>query len=141
MGPCGAKITNVQWTGGWNVRNWLVYLEMSITSPTSAPQAIGHFTFSDDKGHSYRWYKDPGFVNCQDCNNSCRYQANPYNTGFWLHDPYLAPPQGTWFDVWIAIYWDCVYQGNESISCISENIHYRGLNNNNVYPPGSPSPQ
>ncbi|CAG8778241.1 12288_t:CDS:1, partial [Dentiscutata erythropus] len=51
---CGANITNVAWNGGWNVANWLVYLDMSIASPISAPQAIGHFTFKDDVGHSYR---------------------------------------------------------------------------------------
>ncbi|CAG8785329.1 17207_t:CDS:1, partial [Dentiscutata erythropus] len=49
------------------------------------------------------------------------------------------PPKGTWFDVWISVYWDCVDQGTSRISCISEDIHYRGLNNNNVYPPGSSS--
>ncbi|KAF0545531.1 hypothetical protein F8M41_002242 [Gigaspora margarita] len=69
----------------------------------------------------------------------CPYQQNPYSFNWWLYDPYLAPPKGVWFDVWISVYWDCVDNGSESIQCLSEDLHYRGQNNNNVYPPGSSS--
>ncbi|KAF0561752.1 hypothetical protein F8M41_019373 [Gigaspora margarita] len=137
-GACGAQILNATWTGGWNAENWLVYLHVTVSSPISFPQAVGHFTFSDDSGHNYRWLKNPEFTNCQ-CGNSCQYQTNPYASEWWLYDPHLAPPMGVWFDVWISVYWDCVDVGSESIPCISEDIHYRGQNNNNVYPPDSSS--
>ncbi|CAG8505693.1 hypothetical protein C2G38_2032586 [Gigaspora rosea] len=135
---CGAQILNATWTGGWNAANWLVYLDITVSSPTSYPQAVGHFTFSDEAGHHHRWLQNPSFTNCQ-CGESCQYQQNPYSSSWWLYDPYLAPPMGGWFDVWISVYWDCVDNGSESIQCLSEDIHYRGQNNNNVYPHGSSS--
>ncbi|KAF0545530.1 hypothetical protein F8M41_002241 [Gigaspora margarita] len=69
---CGAQILNATWTGGWNAANWFVCLDITVSSPNSYPQAVGHFTFSDEAVHSYRWLQDPRFINCQ-CGESCQY--------------------------------------------------------------------
>lgn len=40
---------------------------------------------------------------------------------------FTTPPSGTWFDVWVAVYWNCFFNDHtmgESRECTSENIHY-----------------
>ncbi|CAG8545950.1 10837_t:CDS:2 [Gigaspora margarita] len=36
-----------------------------------------------------------------------------------------TPPKGTWFDVWIPIYWGCFRDGGKKMNCHSEDVHYR----------------
>ena len=52
---------------------------------------------------------------------------NPF-TNKWKFD-FPTPPGGTWFDIWISVYWHCHGDPNSltcSIGCTSEDIYYRG---------------
>ncbi|CAB4442219.1 unnamed protein product [Rhizophagus irregularis] len=84
--------------------------------------AIGHFTMQIDNGGGYRFLHDPEWVNgcyCRQCDNI------PVNYTFQKEFDFPTPPKGTWFDIWIAIYWTCLNIGF-TVSCRSENVHYRG---------------
>ncbi|PKC68972.1 hypothetical protein RhiirA1_456581 [Rhizophagus irregularis] len=49
----------------------------------------------------------------------------PY-TSYWTYD-IETPKAGTWFDVWLAIYWSCDNGTVEDIDCCHENLHYRAI--------------
>ncbi|PKB92371.1 hypothetical protein RhiirA5_368459 [Rhizophagus irregularis] len=36
-----------------------------------------------------------------------------------------TPPKGTWYDIWISVYWSCGNDSGNSRHCISEDIYYR----------------
>ncbi|CAG8528780.1 hypothetical protein C2G38_2245343 [Gigaspora rosea] len=90
--------------------------------------AIGHFTVHTDdnkEGHgaSDTLIYDPIFVNgctCHGCENI------PLQYNFLWNLNLEPPPKGTWFDVWISIYWNCYKDGlSKARPCNSEDVHYR----------------
>ncbi|CAB4442218.1 unnamed protein product [Rhizophagus irregularis] len=101
-------------------------LEMTVQSPDTdnnlGVSAIGHFTMQIDNGRGYRFLRDPEWVNgchCNDCQNI------PLNYTFQKLFDFPTPPKGTWFDIWITIYWSCLDTGLTNM-CTSEEVHYRG---------------
>ncbi|RIB29737.1 hypothetical protein C2G38_2055964 [Gigaspora rosea] len=101
-------------------------LEIKVSSPnTSSPHALGHFSFHDDHGHSYRFLDGPQFVNCQECANHTSCQINPF-TFHGTFDPKLTPKKGDWFNVSVAVYWNCTDVVRDWVRCTYEKLHYRG---------------
>ncbi|CAI2199124.1 16874_t:CDS:2, partial [Funneliformis geosporum] len=97
-------------------------LNITVRSP-SAPTGFGHFIIGTDYKQSYRFFTAPRFVNGADCNlNGLIYTF----TSNWAYD-FPTPPGGTWFDIWISVYWNCGDTGIFSCGkpCISEDIHHR----------------
>ncbi|CAB4437890.1 unnamed protein product [Rhizophagus irregularis] len=90
----------------------------------SHPHAFGHFTISDDAGGYYRFMKNAHFVNDCDCNDEGHNTVNPYTSNW----PYTinTPPGGTWFDVWLTVYWNCEFGPTSDIPCCTSPLHYRG---------------
>ncbi|GBC31780.2 hypothetical protein GLOIN_2v1778638 [Rhizophagus irregularis DAOM 181602=DAOM 197198] len=101
-------------------------LDMTVQSPdlhnNLGVSAIGHFTMHIDNGGGYRFLHKPEWVNncyCDRCENI------PVNYTFEKEFDLPTPPRGTWFDIWITIYWSCLDTGI-TLSCAFENVHYRG---------------
>ncbi|CAG8708752.1 12914_t:CDS:1, partial [Racocetra fulgida] len=113
-------------------------LQVTIASPTHdaicdnyAPTAVGHLTFNDNNGHSYRFSKHAIFVNGYDFSNfdvnaNCAtYKGdNPYDY-IVSYDPANAPPSGATVDIRLSIYWQCFGAGNVgSIWCVSCDVAF-----------------
>ena len=99
-------------------------LNITVSSPT-ALAGFGHFTISTDNKQSYRFLKRPMHVNGGNC-EVIDGTNNPFTSNWTYNFP--TPPGGTWFDIWIAVYWHCY--GKQSAwtcgkPCTSENIHHR----------------
>ncbi|KAF0455698.1 hypothetical protein F8M41_001452 [Gigaspora margarita] len=105
-------------------------IDITVQSPdssTSGTSAIGHFYMHVDDyggghGGGFTFIKDPIFVNgchCSQCENI------PKSYNFQRSFDLPIPPKGTWFDVWISIYWACEMDDTSSIGCSSEDVHYR----------------
>uniref|UniRef100_A0A1D1Y9E5 Uncharacterized protein n=1 Tax=Anthurium amnicola TaxID=1678845 RepID=A0A1D1Y9E5_9ARAE len=90
----------------------------------SHSQAFGHFTMKDDAGGNYRFLKNPEFVNNCGCKGESSSTVDPF-TSDW---PYSidTPPAGTWFDVWLTVYWKCQFPAVWDVDCCATAIHYRG---------------
>ncbi|CAG8624626.1 10505_t:CDS:2 [Funneliformis caledonium] len=71
--------------------------------------AIGHFSMHVDNNGG----------GCGRCQNI------PLEYNFEMAFDLPTPPKGTWFDIWISIYWSCETYGL-SRGCINEDVHYRG---------------
>jgi hypothetical protein len=97
-----------------------------VASGDNPVEGIGHFTMHDDTNNSWRFLKKPKFVNGHYCNkNYVGAIYDPY-TSSWEYG-FTTPPKGTWFDVLVAVYWNCYMNTKfENRECTSENIHYRG---------------
>ncbi|CAG8560304.1 8496_t:CDS:2 [Acaulospora morrowiae] len=118
---CSAQITYANLISG-------SILDITVDSGNATDglgtSAIGHFTMSFEFGNDvrhFRFLKNPIFVNgckCEDCKNIPRTYSSQ-----WKFKASL-PPKGTWFDVWIAIYWNCG-SGDFGKYCYSQNVHYR----------------
>jgi hypothetical protein len=91
----------------------------------SHSQAFGHFTMSDDAGGSYRFVQKPQFVNDVKCGGEASSSTVDPFTSNW---PYTidTPPGGTWFDVWVVVYWDCDFGASGAVDCCAVSLHYRG---------------
>ena len=99
-------------------------LNITVTSPVYYPAAFGHFTIRDDTGGFHRFLKDPVFVNGQVCDKVDFKKPNIF-TSTWRFD-YPTPPIGTWFDIWISVYWDCEFEViGGGVYCTSEELHHR----------------
>lgn len=101
---------------------------MTVQSPSMGDglgvSAIGHFSMQvDNHDGKYIFYRDPRWVNGCGC-DKCTNIPLQYTINEQFDLP--TPPKGTWYDIWIAIYWSCTDDFGPSKSCISENIHYRG---------------
>ncbi|CAG8831420.1 42632_t:CDS:2, partial [Gigaspora margarita] len=71
-------------------------LNITVLSPNydnkQGTSAIGYFNLHiDNKGGSYTFLTKPVWVN--------------------------APPRGTWFDIWISIYWNCEDKSGRAVGC------------------------
>uniref|UniRef100_A0A1D1YCV9 Regulatory protein CAT8 n=1 Tax=Anthurium amnicola TaxID=1678845 RepID=A0A1D1YCV9_9ARAE len=118
---CGAQVTDANLLPN-------SILNMTVQSPdyddNLGTSAIGHFTMHiDNHGGSYRFLTDPIWVNGCHC-SECEKIPLQY-TSQWTFD-LPTPPKGTWFDIWISVYWGCLTDGTRAITCNSEDIHYRG---------------
>ncbi|CAG8773880.1 8459_t:CDS:1, partial [Racocetra persica] len=112
-------------------------LQVTIESPTHddfcynlAPNAVGHFTYDDHNGHSYRFSKHAIFVNGYDYKyfhdpDCTTYTgSNPYNY-IVSYDPKKKPPSGATVDIRLSIYWDCGGDGSvESLWCPSCDVKF-----------------
>ncbi|GBB84297.1 hypothetical protein RclHR1_10900005 [Rhizophagus clarus] len=87
-------------------------------------QAFGHFTLSDDAGGYVRFLHNPQFVNDCNCHGEGPNTVDPY-TSYWSYN-FDTPPAGTWFDVWLTIYWNCDFPAVWDVDCCSTETHYRG---------------
>ncbi|KAF0464703.1 hypothetical protein F8M41_026441 [Gigaspora margarita] len=102
-------------------------LNITVQSPNyynkQGTSAIGHFNLHvDNKGGSYTFLTKPVWVNgchCSKCENI------PLHYNFQMPFDLPAPPRGTWFDIWISIYWNCADKSGRAVGCNSEDIHYR----------------
>jgi hypothetical protein len=68
--------------------------------------------------------KKPIKVNQQNCNAGTA-KDNPFTSPWPFNFP--TPKGGTWFDVWLTVYWNCLDADEEDCEsgCISEEIHRR----------------
>ena len=111
-----ASVSYVDWSGG----------KLNITvavSGKNAPQALGHFTFDDGKGHYYRFLHHPVFVNGHVCDQKGEHEDNPFMKPFDF-DPNKTPPNGTTVGVWISIYWNCYHETINAVECCSQDVYY-----------------
>jgi hypothetical protein len=100
---------------------------MTIKSPDMynnlGTSAIGHFSMHvDNNGGGYRFFDKPQWVNgcgCSKCDHI------PLEYTFQEEFDLPTPPKGTWYDVWVSIYWSCGFNNGNSRNCISEDIHHR----------------
>ncbi|CAG8733692.1 2120_t:CDS:1, partial [Acaulospora morrowiae] len=77
----------------------------SVKAPDTGTGGIGHFTMSiDGLRDRIRFLKNPIWVEGCSC-SKCENMPLSY-TSHWAF-PGPAPPKGTYFDVWIAVYWEC----------------------------------
>ncbi|CAG8609508.1 14447_t:CDS:2 [Acaulospora morrowiae] len=108
-------------------------IELTLESPNYhdnlGVSAIGHFSMHVDnkEGHGggYSFFSDPIWVNGCDCDNC---QNIPLSFKYTRDFDMPTPPKGTWFDVWISIYWSCgsMHELNpRAIACNSQDVHYR----------------
>ncbi|PKB99478.1 hypothetical protein RhiirA5_400108, partial [Rhizophagus irregularis] len=103
-------------------------LNMTVQSPDMEDNlgvsAIGHFSMHvDNNGGGYKFFDKPRWVNgcgCAKCENI------PLQYTIYEEFDLPTPPKGTWYDIWVSIYWTCVNDAGRSRTCISEDIHYRG---------------
>ncbi|CAG8634924.1 5482_t:CDS:2, partial [Gigaspora rosea] len=112
---CGAQVTYANLLPS----SWL---NITVQSPDygvgRGTSAIGHFSMHiDNNGGGYYFFKKPIWVNGCHC-GSCQNIPMSYNSQWRFDLP--TPPQGTWFDIWISIYWDCLVDGRRSVTCHSE---------------------
>jgi hypothetical protein len=126
--PCGAKVIDA---------NLLPDKTLSL-SVTGGPghgldgdknysvDALCHFTIQVDNGPFWRFLGDPIFYNGHSCNHEDNsFRNNPFKYT-WNYD-FETPPGGTWFDIWISVYWSCetARRAGGSRTCSSEDLHYR----------------
>ncbi|RIA98002.1 hypothetical protein C1645_801470 [Glomus cerebriforme] len=101
-------------------------LNITVQSPDFedlGTSAIGHFSMHvDNHGGGYTFFDKPQWVNGCECSN-CEHIPVQYT--FQEEFDLPTPPKGTWFDIWISIYWGCVNDGGRARDCISEDVHYR----------------
>ncbi|CAB4430850.1 unnamed protein product [Rhizophagus irregularis] len=90
----------------------------------SHPHAFGHFTLGDDAGDYIRFLRNPQFVNDCACHSEGHNTVDPYTSNW----PYSidTPPGGTWFDVWVSVYWKCNFGKIGAVDCCATALHYRG---------------
>ncbi|CAG8519548.1 18618_t:CDS:2 [Gigaspora margarita] len=99
---CGAQVTYANLLPDSKINTTVQSPDYQTNVGTSA---IGHFSMKIDNNKG--WANIPLQYNFQ-----------------WDFDLPI-PPQGTWFDVWIPIYWDCFPDGISTMSSYSEDVHYR----------------
>ncbi|CAB5368853.1 hypothetical protein RhiirA5_404253 [Rhizophagus irregularis] len=107
--------------------NMLSNKSLSITVKSndgSHSQAFGHFTMNDDAGGKYRFLHNPHFVNGCECKGEGPNTVDPFTSNW----PYTidTPPGGTWFDVWVTVYWKCDFGKIGDVDCCTTALHYRG---------------
>src|SRR4051794_5318592 len=98
---------------------------MTVQSPdmhdNMGTSAIGHFRMHiDNHSGGYNFFDKLQWVNgcgCSKCDHI------PLQYTFQEEFDLPTPPKGTWFDIWILIYWSCEI-GGCSRSCHSEDIYY-----------------
>ncbi|CAG8670561.1 10551_t:CDS:1, partial [Acaulospora morrowiae] len=117
---CGAQVTDVNLLPG-------SILNITVQSPdydnSAGTSAIGHFTMHADNGVYCRFLYDPIWVNGCTCEN-CENIPLAYTSQWYFYRP--TPPKGTYFDVWITIYWNCDTEGGAVVAdCNSEIVHHR----------------
>ncbi|RGB41725.1 hypothetical protein C1646_738950 [Rhizophagus diaphanus] len=102
-------------------------LNMTVQSPDMKDglgvSAIGHFSMQIDNVGGYKFFSKPQWVNgchCSECDHIPLQYTILEKFGL------STPPKGTWYDIWISIYWSCGDDVSRSWECISEDIHYRG---------------
>ncbi|PKY40684.1 hypothetical protein RhiirA4_395013 [Rhizophagus irregularis] len=100
---------------------------MTIQSPDMhdglGVSAIGHFSMHvDNNGGDHKFFDKPQWVNgcsCSSCENI------PVQYTFQKEFDLPTPTKGTWFDIWISIYWSCINVSARR-SCQSQDVHYYG---------------
>ncbi|PKY57829.1 hypothetical protein RhiirA4_411884 [Rhizophagus irregularis] len=100
---------------------------MTVQSPNMydglGVSAIGHFSMRVDfNGGEYKFFDKPQWVNgcgCDKCDHIPLQYTIQKEFGF------PTPPRGTWYDIWISVYWSCGNDSGNSRHCISEDIYYR----------------
>ncbi|RIB03855.1 hypothetical protein C2G38_2223943 [Gigaspora rosea] len=129
---CGAQIESASWEDydkpmetplvcTYDQQDRYTYLNITVRVPDSAaggPEALGHFTFSDDDGNSDRLLGGGLFLNGVECPNNNKPASKTY-TSLWLISR-ADKPNNVWADVWISIYWGC-----KGEKCASEDVHKR----------------
>ncbi|CAG8553339.1 7533_t:CDS:2 [Dentiscutata erythropus] len=125
---CGAQILDV---------NLLSDSTLTITvvggsvdgHENSIPHALGHLYIHDDTGNSWEFLTDPIFVNGHMCTHDDPSQQKDtftYSSQF----GFKTPPDGTWFDIWVSVYWDCDTRFFSAISCRITTSNGTTLNGN-----------
>ncbi|CAG8659734.1 4899_t:CDS:2, partial [Acaulospora morrowiae] len=95
-------------------------LNITVESPD---YGNGHFSLQTDNGEYRRFLYDPIWVNGCTCDN-CENIPLEYHSQWYFYRP--TPPKGTYFDVWITIYWNCDLEGGGIVAdCNSEIVHRR----------------
>jgi hypothetical protein len=108
-----------------------LFQDKTLTITVDAPNswnvdALGHFSIHTDNGNQHEFMNAPQLFNGAHCGHKDD-QAKPFIMPGWIF-PFDAPPNGTWFDVWITIYWDCdVWAVGKPKNCAYHpGVHYRG---------------
>ncbi|KAF0463791.1 hypothetical protein F8M41_026579 [Gigaspora margarita] len=119
---CGARVVYANLIPGKRIN---ITVESPDNHDNNGVGGLGHFTMHIDNtnghGGSASFFDKPFLVNGCDCD--CRNIPRQYN---WQSDfDVETPPKGTWFDVWISIYWGCFRDGGKKMNCHSEDVHYR----------------
>ncbi|CAG8573618.1 8954_t:CDS:1, partial [Acaulospora morrowiae] len=117
---CNAKVTDANLLPN-SILN--ITVESGYETDGLGVQALGHFTMRiDGLANEFRFLKNPIWVNgcrCKKCDNIPQTYTSQWYFGT------VAPPKGTWFDVWIAIYWECHVSDRSGMYCYSLNVHHR----------------
>lgn len=118
---CGGGIVKVEWKPNFDV-------QLTIEGPYGyKPQAVGHFSFDDGKGHKASYFSDPFFINDQHCDHSGPNQANQTVVQV-SYKPKQAPEKGSLATVRISVYWKCDRRvGATAIHCRSQDATYYSL--------------
>ncbi|CAG8493749.1 1861_t:CDS:2 [Gigaspora margarita] len=132
-GDCGAQIVDASWGDyekpqdsplvcTYDAQDRYTYLKITVSVPDSAgsgPEALGHFTFSDDDGNHGRILYDGLFLNGVECPDDNNKPTNKTYTALWLISR-ADKPNNVWADIWVSIYWGC-----KGEKCASEDVHKR----------------
>ncbi|CAG8852899.1 37594_t:CDS:1, partial [Gigaspora margarita] len=121
---CGARITYANLIPNSKINITVEYPDYYDHKGVSA---IGHFSLHVDNKEGHGGWNhlidEPIWINgcCSDC-----YMPLEYNFQWDIDMP--TPPKGTWFEVYISIYWHCFHDGmglTRARTCNSEDVHYQ----------------
>ena len=125
------EIVSVEWLPNTQLNVTVQSPQISILCQTDdlhcgAPTAIGHFTFDDHNGNSYRFSKHADFVNGYNDSNCCDYGTsyvgqNPYNYVV-SYDFNQQPSHGSTVTIALSIYYLCSIVVD--IECFSCDVKY-----------------